>query len=120
MNEWMPRMAFLFSNFKKCPVNLLTPDEASAHLEKAGAEVPKLLHDAGYTIFKNEYDAAFREFNISAGLGEFTFLFTEPQLMMAQKLVSYYLDVKFGSIDATLSVTDPEEVLKNVRPSCLE
>ena len=36
--------------------------------------------------------------------------------MVAQKLVSYYLDVKFESFGETISVTDPEEVFKMFDP----
>ena len=114
---WMQKLEFFLSNFKKCPLNLLAPDEACVYLDKAGAKVARLLHDAGHKIFKNEYDSALREFNRSTELGgEFIFLFSEQQLAIAQKLVSYYLDVKFESIDETFSETDPEEVLKMFDP----
>ena len=93
---WMQKLEFFLGNFKKCLFTFLTKNEASDHLDKAGAIVPRLIHDAGHKVFKNEYDAALEQFNRSIGpASEFIFLFSEQQLMVAQKLVSYYLDVKF-------------------------
>ena len=113
----MARTGFFLGNFKKCPFTFLTPDEASVYLDKAGAKVARLLHDTGHKIFKHDYDTALTDFNRSTRLSlEFLFLFSEQQMRVTQKLVSYYLDVKFKSIDKRLCITDPEEVLKMFDP----
>ena len=112
---WMPKFEFFLNNFKKCPFNLLTPAEASVYLDKAGANIARLIHDAGQNMFKDEYNAALAEFNRSTQLSAtFMFLFSKEQLVIAHKLVSYYLN--FESIDKTVSVTDPKEILKMFDP----
>jgi hypothetical protein len=83
----------------------------------AGAKVPRLLHDTGHKIFKIQYVKRLEEFNRSLEFDqEFVYLFSEQQQMVAQKLVSYYLDVKFENVDKTLSVTISEDILKMFDP----